>query len=247
MEKAQEVPNTSVGRLVAITQRLRKMPPDKPMVGALSEAFLIPDATTSELLKGLSEFINEIEKAKQELREFTPFSEDIYQNHFNRLETFASQISFEKKWANITNEFPLESINALQIFDDIVKQKSKFSKIKENEIKEIKLFIEEAYKQTIDANIEEELKLILTDNLDNVLKAITNYQISGLNGIERAYERSAGALLLRKKLVDNELEKPESQTELAHFWRALEKVHNLIQTANSTRDLVAPMTSLLGI
>lgn len=246
MNKTQEVATTSVGRLVTIAERLRKTSPDKRLSAALSDAFLIQDGKAPELLKALAEFIDEIEKAKQELRYITTFSEDIYEEHFTKLETFVGQISFEKKWANISSTFPATSIDALKIFEDIVKQKNSSTTIQESEIKEIKSFIDKAHKKIIDADLQEELKHILLDNLEGVLKAITNYQISGLSGIEREYERSAGALLLRKPLVDKELERPNSKKELEPFWRSLEKVHNLIQTANSTRELFAPMTALLG-
>ena len=96
------------------------------------------------------------------------------------------------------------------------------------------------------SEIEDDLKIILLENIQTIINAITNYQICGLKGIESAYERVAGSLIIRKNSVEKASENAESENEIASFWKALEKVHKLIDAANGARDLIAPLSTLLN-
>ena len=250
------VPKTSVGRVIKILERfpystnplptVKNNPKDSSLGSVLSEAFSVDAESTSNFLNALSAFIKEVNNARIELERKTNFTQDAYSNHFQNIEDFISRMSLEKKWANVESYFPKEALSALKIFEDLVKQECEQSEISKSQILDIKRLLVETQNSLLESGIEKELMIILSNNIDEMLNAINNYHISGLAGIEKSYEISSGSVILKRELFKKEEHQAANNQSIDLFWQSMEKMHTLIQTANQTKALMAPISHYIG-
>jgi len=80
--------------------------------------------------------------------------------------------------------------------------------IEENELEEIKTQTNDLKNEVLNSEISIDLKSVIHELLENIVRSIDDYQINGAEGLKRSLSESYGRVLVDKEIVFPEREKP---------------------------------------
>jgi hypothetical protein len=125
--------------------------------------------------------------------------------------------------------------------------------IEENELAGLLADINSLLEDIMQADISEELKEFLTEQLVSMVRAITYYKIKGKDVLREGLVKVLGATLYSGIHIDAELKQqqdaPQTQKQkiLARFWAIMEKADVLISLGVTAVQFLPPLTKLLGL
>jgi hypothetical protein len=91
-----------------------------------------------------------------------------------------------------------------------------------------------------------DLRGFLLEHLEDMARALLNYQLYGIAAVERAYDRTTGALARRSDLTARLIRQEDSQDSVGRFGRFLAQVALAIAVAQSALALPSQVVDMLN-
>ena len=96
--------------------------------------------------------------------------------------------------------------------------------------------------EILNSDVDPRVKGIVIDLLEGIRVSISDYKMSGVEGLKRILAESFGRLSLDHEIVVLESEKPS----VKHFWDILSKINTMISSADVSYKLSSKITDFLS-
>lgn len=180
-----------------------------------ADVFGIDPEDRGRLLVMLSHLIQQIEEGRRVVEENPHLRQDLHLKPFVKLEEAFSRINVEAQWRSWKkNQLPDETLNDLEWCAESLKAVYPEGEIDREKLTELREDVEKLISEVRDADIPEDLKAVIIDGLEHVRRAIVEYDLRGVEGLQQALEQNLGTIVLHQ----DELTADESRWEIFEKW-----------------------------
>jgi len=232
-----EVKTEPAGRLFDILQEARRRPETYTARKVWSEVFGIEEHDTGTILRMLADLIQLIYLSKTKIEEQNDIEHELYLKPFSKLEVIFSQINLEGQWKASRDQIDDSTMYGLQFCSDRLHRSTNYTKIKDEELDEIKSLLSDLVDTVLKSKVDTFLKKLMVKNLEGLRQALIAYRIKGIDGIETEIELNLGSILLHK----NEIKEKSEEKDTASLWKSyftfLDRLNKTISAAKNIKNL----------
>jgi hypothetical protein len=237
------MPNNPAGRLYDILSEALPSRSNKSIRETWANVFGIDPAATGDLLHLMAQLIELLRASRQRIEQVDGVDRDLYFQPIQNLEKAFASLNLDAQWNDFVNKVDNATMVGLAFCSDTLSQRHTEEVIQKEVLDDLLNDVETLVETVVASDLDMALKTVLTENLENIRRAILEYRIRGAEGLLRALEMSVGALLRHR---DDFREKSDSDS-VSGFWKFLGKLDRITGIAVKTKQLFGPaVAQLLG-
>ena len=190
-------------RLLQILEKAQKVDENKSMGDAFAEIFDNDPNQRSEILRNLGE----LQKLPLSIRsEVQSIKKDhsIYLDKINRIEKALSKINFGAKWRNFQQGIDEATITQLTFCSELLSNNSKFKHLEKKDLNKLKEKVQSFKNELSGFDIDTDLNQLIFEKLNDIERAIFDYQLTGSALIQKEVESAMGQIVLHPALVEKD-------------------------------------------
>lgn len=191
-------------RLLLFLQRAKKIDENKKMGEAFAEIFKVDPEQRSAILRHLGE----IQKLPLSIRqEIQTIEEDhgIYLDKIERVERALSKINFGSKWRNFQQGIDEATLTQLTFSSKLLSDNSKFKHLEEKDLNKLKEKVQSFKNELSGFDIDTDLNHLIFEKLNDIERAIFDYQLTGSALIQKEVESAIGSVTMNPKLASKDI------------------------------------------
>lgn len=191
-------------RLLQILEKAQKVDENKSMGDAFAEIFDNDPNQRSEILRNLGE----LQKLPLSIRsEVQSIKKDhsIYLDKINRIEKALSKINFGAKWRNFQQGIDEATITQLTFCSELLSNNSNFKPLEEEDLNKLKKKVESFKNKLSGFDIDTDLNHLIFEKLNDIERAIFNYQLTGSALIQKEVESAIGCVSMHPKSASKDV------------------------------------------
>ena len=150
---------------------------------------------------------DEIEKARNKVKEYNKIQEARYDETFNKLYQVLNSEIINQSWPNYFSSLPQGFFNIIGICADIIEKEEE--EISDKELEPIWKIIKEWRKQIEDGNYTEELKSFILKSIEIIEEGLRNYLIIGVQAFKASYLQTHIHIMQNPNIVNNDNNKED--------------------------------------
>ena len=204
------------GRLLAIleeAEKIGKKNTKQKCREVWAQVLKVEVTETEKLFTGYLAIMNLTSLAKRSLEELDDVDPELHLSPFNRLQQGFSTVGFNHQWEQFNKFLDPATITGMKHCSHILSTTVGEKIITQQVLDELKEEIEQLQKRVMQANLSEELRALLFEKLEEMYKAVIDYNVNGANGMKQALESTIGGLWLAYEPVKNEVKEGNSVVE----------------------------------
>ena len=174
--------------------------------GSAAEGWAILLGTTSSdqitILSGIADINQLIFDAETAIKaQATLYSQDMMLEPIMKVKDAIQDVNLSNSWTSIINSFDESTIKTLRFCSEILEKQLSSHFIPESQINKWLSQIEDILKDVNSSDVPEDLKVFFMLHLERLRRALHQYWIFGISGIEVELERSIGAALIKRQEI----------------------------------------------
>jgi len=249
------VQNNPAVRLYDLTRKLRSASGNGSPAKLWAQALSIPinhEMTGPPLIpvvQGILAFLDLLNETEIGLLEFG--FDDFYSEAFPPLRQVV-QVSLSSlcaKQSNLTRPITDETLTLLRVIGAEWGKKKPDPKIDEKVLKEIQAEAHDLFEAVKCAQFDEDLKRLILSLTSEIIQAIQQYRIGGLEGLRRALALIIGQANLNIELVDKAKANEHTKIWWTRFYKVAVKFFEIVKFASDARktiEAISPFIRLVG-
>lgn len=203
----------------------------------LKEVFDIDPTDRAAFYSLLVDLLHLVKECKSKIALIPNVNTEIFLAPILDVERAIFTIEFDSNTSKFRDE--LKKNNTMQILtfcSETLKQVIDEVSVNADDIDSLQGEVEALRENIIKSTLPPDLKKVFVEKLENILKAIIDIRIMGIDGLQKALESGAGALFLNKEEVDKNLDNEDVQG----FVGVLRKINEMVNVAKNIKELAAP-------
>lgn len=187
------------------------------------------------ILRGIAD-INQLIRDATDAITASAFPQEIMLKPVQKVQYAIREVYLSGPWGSIINSFDEATIDGLRFCNAILESELSSVSIQDSQIDTWLSQIEDLLKDVNSSDVPEDLKVFFTEHLERLRRALHQYWIFGISGIEFELERSIGAGFIKR----NEIRSCDNQTivkKIFCFFGALADVITASEGVRSIADI----------
>jgi hypothetical protein len=201
----------------------------------------LPVDDHAAVLFGVAELIQLVREAKEAVAALDDVETKLLLKPFKKIEAVFSQANLEQSWQQPRSFLDEATMDVLQIGADQVSRVRIEAEISATDLVEITRTVEELMDLVTSSELDQQLKSIVTEQLEQIRNALRSYKIWGSKGLVTALERAAGATVLNHELFD----RFGDSAVVKQFGQLLVRIHTTAKVAGGARLLGSGLKGLI--
>jgi hypothetical protein len=236
-----DVANNPASRLLAILKSAKGIPADQSIRHAWATILQIDEKDTPGLLGAIAELIHLVRDTKVIVKSADGLNADVYLKLFTPIENAFAHCRLVGKWDQFTNHIDSDTLARLEILShslaitipEPVPDADILAKLLED--------VENLLSQTIAADLPQQLKTAIIDNLEVIRNAIRSFRIRGIAGLVESLLRSANSVVINSAVINGE----SQYHEVKQFLRILRRLNEIVGAASNAKAVLLPAVQYL--
>jgi len=213
--------NNPAGRLVTILRKAKSMKnQSSPAKQVWPEILESKPKDIPVLLKRLGQLLELPYDIRNQILQFDDIDQKIYLKWLPKVQKSFSALNLDGPFKNFIAHIDEAALDGLDFCSDLLSRRSPERILDQEELNNIYSEAEELRVEIFESSIENELKLFLTQKLDEILHAIKEHNIKGAQPIENAVESTIGAIYIKPERFEKTKNTPKGEK----FWRFLGRI-----------------------
>ena len=213
--------NNPAGRLATILRKAKKYPKQNDVAKNVWPKILEVDpADMPQLLSRLGKLMELLEIISDEIKLQQDINHDIYLKWVPKVQAGFSVINLNGGFSAFTNPIDEAALDGLDFCSDLLSRRIPEKVLDKDKLQNIYKDTEELVKEIIASGTEKDLKTFMVNKLNEIIKAIQEYQINGSSPIEKAIESTFGALATKEGLYEG----TKKTSKGDKFWNIMARV-----------------------
>ncbi|MED0586476.1 hypothetical protein ACP8H2_09135 [Bacillus subtilis] len=209
-----------------------------------AKVFEIDEDDTPSLLSSLSLLLESIRTSRSIIESHPRLNTEKNIRFLNKIELGIFSINLKNgTMENFYNHINKETLTAFGYIGEAISLLNEFStnELDSEQINSLISEIEELTHLFSVSTLPEKLKLIAINKLNLIRDALTQYAITGPNGIEEVLEQTLGSIFLNADSFQTESSSPE----VKGFFKVIDKLTKLLGLGNSAGQFLEHINKLL--
>lgn len=230
------------GRLFDVLSEAVEQPNNWNARKAWSSVFNISEANTGEILRELAEVINQIENAVRDVNGLpNEETKELFLEPLSELEGVFSIIRLDETWQGFKKRIPNNTMDKLKYTAVKLSEFSREIVLESEELDDLRTSVERVIEQTINSNIDDDLRKVLVRDLEYIRRSIISYRLRGTEGLVEVADLTLGTIARESQTSTAE----ESKT-LSEVWGVLTKLYTAACMAEKVASLPG-VSEILGL
>lgn len=187
-------------RLLLFLSKVKKVNGNKKMGEALAEIFNVDSEQRSVVLKHLGVIQNLPFSIRDEVKSIED-DHGIYLDKIERVEVIFSKINFDSKWKIFQDGIDEATLTQLAFCSKLLSEKSSFKPLYDNDLSELKDKVQSFKNDLSSFDIEPKLNQLIFEKVNDIERAIFDYQITGSALIQKEIESALGSVAMKPKMA----------------------------------------------
>ncbi len=208
----------------------------------IASYFSINQGENEEVYSKFSKFYTLISESERKIKSI----EDPYRDKvllcFIPIKNHLKSLHIDSPWQTQLNGISESDLGLLEIGADLLDTYFQETEIQETKLKALVEEVNSLDSEIIDSDVDPKVKGIITDLTEGIRRSISDYKLSGVEGLKKILAESFGRLSLDHEIVKTESEKPS----VMKFWDILSKINTMISSADTTYKISTKTLELLS-
>lgn len=196
----------------------------------------------SMILKKLSKVLELPDLIRMEVNSVKNIDPKISLKYFKRVEEILSSVTFNTNMNSFLNQIGDKELYSLEVCDDLLSKSRPEINIEEDKFNQIINSAKNLLNEIKDANINQELKDFLSSKLEDIIEAMMDYKIVGIETIRETITSIIGDATLKQEIMKRD-KKTKYQKS---FWEIVLRLSIIISLITNSTELGTYITPLLG-
>ena len=194
---------------------------------ALAQWFSVPEVDMAEIFTKFSAFLRLIEDTERHLTNVDDPNKDNFLKCIPPIKDTYAKINLDALWRQYGGKPTDSDLALLSLGAQALDKHQREALIAGNKLDEIRQETTELFDKVQESDLDSDLRVIILDLLETILRSISEYKIRGAEGLKKAVAESVGRLTLEKHLVLQE----KDNDSLKAFWSLLAKLNLVVSSA----------------
>jgi hypothetical protein len=234
--------NNPAGRLYDILSAARGNNGNNSVKKVWSTVFGIPESELHKIYYYLTLLLNLVEHTEKEIKLTPNIDHQLYLRPFGPIKSVLAVSNFDTSWANHSRLLNEAVMTGLQFCSERLSQ-CRPDNPAVDELKDLKAEVNGLFESIQSSNIDTELKSVLLDFTESMLRALTEYRLRGISGLRQDLFSILDKLQRNFKVVEQHKSEPIVQK----FWGVLAKYDMISSIALNTPTVLTGFGNLLGM
>ncbi|MNX95281.1 hypothetical protein D3C86_1275500 [compost metagenome] len=236
--------NNAAGRLLDILIRGRELPTNVAMYENWAHLLSVPKNDKALLLQRVGRVMELPSQIKDSLINIPEIRHEAYLRWAPKVEEAFSIINLDIHWSNFIQRIDDSVLFSLEMCEDTIQRYFPEKPAKNNDLNELLSAIDDLLSDVReDETINERLKAFILVHLLTIKHAIEEYEICGLEPIERAIESTIGGAVMHSEARP----RMDSIAPLKRFWDIFTKALLVLQFVHSGFEVSADIHPILPL
>ena len=238
--------NNPAAHLTALLKRLCNIPPTNPAREAFAGVLEVNAGDTPALLARIEEMVKLAVRAEEQVRATPKLNVDRYLNWKKEVYEAFAAISLVGNLAPFLQPLRVnghQALERLQYCADGLERERGSKELQQQELNEIQKEINDLHSEIRQAELDDELKLYLMEQLRLMTEAINQYHLFGLELVQRTANEALGSLMLNPEARHRISKTPLSEK----FWRVVERFALVASGLADTMQIVETVRKVLPL
>jgi hypothetical protein len=214
-------------RLHDFLTRARSLDGKKPTHQMLSKWFDVNEGDMAEIFTKFSAFLRLIEDTERQLNNIEDPNKERFLKCVPPIRITYAKINLDNSWNQYADKPTDSDLALLELAGQALARYKREALIPGNTLDEIRQEATALFDRVDESDLDPNLRVIILDLLETILRSISEYKIRGAEGLKRTVAESVGRLILEKDLVLPEKDKDAFKA----FWDLLMKLNLAVSSA----------------
>ena len=193
----------------------------------ISDRYVFQESAPNKIYYFLNHVASLIRQGKEQVMLLGNVKVDLYMSPFDKLNERISPQYFTESWENFKNALGTETFTSLHFCSDAMSKLGLEEDIDLKTIHDLRSQVENLLGMIHASDLPEYLRAALVAQMEEIRRALFEYEMQGASGLRRALELSAGSLLRYGddiKEIDEGKEGKQIIKELVSILRELDRI-----------------------
>ncbi|MCH2154566.1 MAG: hypothetical protein MK080_01015 [Opitutales bacterium] len=210
--------------------------------GSLASYFSIDASSNEEVFAKVSKFYILIGDAERKIKSIDDPYRDKVLLCFVPLKKQFKSVNVDSSWQGQLNQISESDLGLLEIGADLLDKHFKENEIEKKQLDALIIDVNQVDSEIINSDVDPKVKGVIIDLLEGIRVSVSDYKVSGVEGLKRILAESFGRLSLDHEIVSVESEKES----VKHFWDILSKINTMISSADLSYKLSSKTMDFLS-
>jgi hypothetical protein len=213
--------------------------------GQLARAFGIESPDTLTIVRVLTLAIEAVDEIELRVKQIPNVTHDLYLHSITPVKgAFLAAIqNYDfNQWKS--GHLRAEYLPALLFCSDLLSKHCPEQEIKQDELLTLTKVLNELYESVLASQIDDNLRLIILDQLQNIQQSIREYRVKGVYVLKKALSTATGQIILHSAEFQTALSKKDGEI-LQKFVDVLTFLDKITSVATKSKELLSPLLPVL--
>lgn len=226
--------NNPAGRLLEVLKRAKAFqPPNAKALEAWAKILEVPPNDIPHLLTQFGKVLTLPKIVQERIKSQEEINHSIYLKWVPKVESCFKSINLETTIHSFTSNLDEAALDGLEFCSELLSRVQPEIEIDEKEIGKITKQIHKLQDEIIQSEIDNQYKFFMLEKLEELLKALQEYRIMGVEPIDEVFVNTFGRLATNQQIYEE-----TKDTEIGgKFWSVLTRALLLTSLAVTTIQL----------
>lgn len=192
-------------RLHWILEKSLEVSDDKKMIEAFSEILNVQANRPNEVLKKVGEVYKLPDEIRKEVKKIEGEDHKFYLEDLSRVEMALGKINFGSRWSTFKKLIDKSNLTELKFISKLLSENSKFKPLDEDDLNKLKDKVQSFKNELSDFKIDPDLNRLIFEKVNDIERAIFDYQLTGSALIQKEVESALGHVAMNPKLASKDI------------------------------------------
>lgn len=193
-------PLNPASRLLAVIRAATAEPASQPVIETWRKVLHVESEDPSGLFLAYGKLLTLAAEAGERVTQLEGIDHELYLHGIKRISATLSGMNFQSSWGQYVPQFDEASLRTLEIAADQIKRVWNEVAIEQSVLDALRAEIEGLIAETLESDLEMDIRRVVIHKLEDLHRAILDYQLDGAQGLRRAMEGAIGAVVTHPEL-----------------------------------------------
>ena len=236
-----EASDNPAGRLHALLKSALRFQQQKTYREVWSDVFEIAAEDTPSLLSLYGKLIDLIGDARESVDQLENVEKAIYLEPFDEIDRAFSYFNFDSSWQPTRDHLTDATMRSLAFAADTLARAQWTSEVEQEELHSLLEAVTSLLLEVQESDLSEEVQAFLIASLHDIQRAIIEYKIRGVDGLEEALGRSIGSAMRHRDAIRAQ----HKMKPVRKWFKVLGQLDSVVSVALKVKQLVDPVIAPL--
>ena len=235
--------NNPAARLYGLLFEARRKQQESKVREIWAELFGVDATNTTAVLEVHTDLLRLIADARAAVASLDDVDGPLYMRPFDQIEKAFANANLEIKWKQLRDQIDDTTMARLELVAETLGRMAPERLADEDELVALQAEVEALYESVVASKLEQQLKSVVLEALDSILRAVRTYEIFGIRGLVDALTRSAGIVLQHEA----ELRAKSDNENIERFFTVLGRLNEIVALATNAKHALGRVMDMLGL